>query len=448
MGSISTIVNVQISRQTSVPTRTGFGTGAFVSADATFAERVKTYSSFAEVSDDTTAGADSTAASLSYFGQQLSPTKISIIRQAQNVNQVDQAVFDAPFVTGNSISVNVDAGTPVVVPFNTDNDTTLADVAAAIQSFTEVTTAVDTPTDTIDVTYSDFLSHALTLDVTLGASQPTATITIVTAASVEETFTEALNAAVDYNNDWYGLGIYSREVGDIEEVSDWIQGQGNNNPKLYFAQSEQDSILTVVDTDIASVLQAKANFRTSVWYHAINSEYLEMGLMGGQLPTDPGSITWAYKQASTITVDSMTDSEKQNAHNKAANTYTEVASVNITEEGKVSDSPFEWIDVIRGVDWLQTNLSADLYELLLQNPKLPYDTGGINQVKAVTLNRLKLAQDQGVLSTDVQPIVTVPDISDVSASDKANRVLNDVKFTGVLAGAIQKINVQGTVTLI
>jgi len=52
------------------------------------------------------------------------------------------------------------------------------------------------------------------------------------------------------------------------------------------------------------------------------------------------------------------------------------------------------------------------------------------------------------LTLDEPATVTVPDIADVSAGDKGTRTLNDVTFTGILAGAIQKINVQGTVTLV
>ena len=228
-----------------------------------------------------------------------------------------------------------------------------------------------------------------------------------------------------------------------------MQGQGANNPKLYFAQSDNPDIIDPTqDGDLASDLQNRTNFRTSLWWHALDSEYLEMGLMGGQLPTDAGSITWAYKQVSGVTVDKLTDSQKNAAHGKAANTYDTVASVNITEEGKVSDSPFEWIDVIRGVDWIQANMAADLFELLTTNAKIPYDSSGIALVKSIVSNRLRLAQEQGILSTDSNPIVTAPDIADISASDKANRVLNDVEFSAVLAGAIQKINVQGVVSLL
>jgi hypothetical protein len=174
-----------------------------------------------------------------------------------------------------------------------------------------------------------------------------------------------------------------------------------------------------------------------------------MGILGSQLPTLPGSITWAYKSVSLVTVDNLTDGQKNAAHAKNANTYDLVASVNITEEGKVCDGGNgEWIDVIRGVDWIQVNMTADIYSLLVNLPKIPYSTAGIAQIEAAMIQVLSVAQTQGILSLDQTPIVSVPAIADVPAVDKATRTLNGATFSAVLAGAIQKINVNGVVTLV
>lgn len=450
MGSLQNIINVQITRQTTVPTRIGFGTGAFLSSDATFLPRSKSYSSLQEVTDDALAGSQALAAAGAYFGQQIAPTKLTVIKQSlSDVNQVTELVFDADLITGNSTLPAVDGVDLSAVVFNTDNATTLDDIATEIQSDAAVTTAVSDGVDTITITFADLASHTVSAVVTGGASQAVATATITTYPQTTATISEALADAVDYDNDWYGLGIYSRTDADILETAAWVQGQGTSNPKLYFAQSDDTDILDVgVTDDIASDLQAAAYFRTSVWYHALDAEYLEMALMGGQLPTDPGSITWAYKTLSGITFDDLNDSAINAADGKAANTYTQVAGVNITQQGKVSDSPFEWIDVIRGVDWMTVNIAADLFQVLLNAPKLPYDSNGLGVVKSTILNRLFIAQSQGILTTDSDPIVTVPAITSISAADKGNRVLNDVTFQGVLAGAIQKINVAGTVSLV
>ena len=447
MGSLNNIVNVSITRQTSVPSRAGFGTGAFVSEDATFTTATKSYASYTEMSEDATVGADSLAFGAVYFGQQVAPTKLTVIKEGTGASQVGELVFDAALVDSNEIEIKIDgaeiAGSPVT--YATPNADTLTAIAAAIQAEAGVTTAVSDGTDTITITFADEFAHTVEATVTLGASQAGAEYADTTPAATS--IVACLVAAVNENNDWYAICIHSRTAGEILAVASWVQAQGSANPKLFFAQSSDAAILTADTTDAASVLQAKASFRTSIWYHADDAEYLDGGVIGGQLPSDAGSITWAYKTVSNVTVGTLTSGEKAYCHSKACNTYDTVASINITEEGKVSDSPFEWIDVIRGVDWLQTNLQADVYTVKVNNPKVPYTTEGLALIGATVSNRLATAQARGILSTDTKPVVVIPKIEDVPLEDKGNRVLNGVTFTGVLAGAIQKINIAGTVTL-
>jgi hypothetical protein len=449
MSSLQNIINVSISRQTQVPTRAGFGTGAFISNNATFQGQTKVYASITEVTADAQAGADTASAAAVYFGQKVAPTKLTVIKHpTANQAQISTLVFSADLITANTTVVTID-GTPLSgVPFNTDNATTLTDIATAIQGDAAVTTAVSDGTNTITVTFADFVDHTISAVVSGGASQATVTSAVTTGAAAIQTLTAALTAAVISDNDWYGLGMYSRVDADITEVSAWVQSLTNTNPKLFFGQSDDANILdATLTSDIAYTLQQLARFRTSVWYHSDDAEWLDMGVMGGNLPSDPGSITWAYKTVSSVTPDDLTDTQKNAASGKAANTYSTVSSINITEEGKVADSPFEWIDVIRGADWITANMAADLFTLLVNLPKLPYDSNGLGMVKSTMLTVLSTAQGMGILSIDTQPSVFVPARADISAADLSARTLNNVTFTGTLAGAIQKINIQGTVTL-
>lgn len=87
-------------------------------------------------------------------------------------------VFSAPLVTGNLIDMDV-VGSPITqVPFNTDNLTTLGDIAAAIQAKTQVLSATVQGTDTILVKNQPgvdvYITNAL---VTGGASQATIAVT-------------------------------------------------------------------------------------------------------------------------------------------------------------------------------------------------------------------------------------------------------------------------------
>lgn len=103
----------------------------------------------------------------------------------QKKPQIHTLVFDAPLVTGNLIDGDINA-TPInQVPFNTDNATTLSDLAAEIQSDANIETAVSNGTDTITITSVTDVSVTLAnFIVTGGASQAGTTVTETQALQI------------------------------------------------------------------------------------------------------------------------------------------------------------------------------------------------------------------------------------------------------------------------
>ena len=448
MGSLASIVNVQISRQTSVPTRAGFGTGAFLADDTTLTNLTKTYTSLADMTGDSELTAsEALVAGAAYFGQQLAAPKFTVLREVSTVAQVSTLTFSGDLLAAHATVVTLDGGDLSSVPFDTDNADTLAAIAVVIAAETQITSAVVNGAEDGIIVTAAVVDTAFSISAVVTGDPEVTVLSLISVYAGG--ISGSLSNASSENNDWYGLAIHSRLVADIEEASDWVQGQGTSNPKLFFAQNASADILNpALSTDICSVLTAKSAFRTAVMYHADDAEYADVAWMGGQLPNDPGSITWAYKSLSLVTVDTFAAGEKAAAHAKNCNTYDTVASVNITEEGKVCDGGSgEFIDTIRGVDWIQVNAQADLYTILVQNPKVPYTTVGISLFKITLTATLSRAQLMGILTSDSDPVITAPLIGDVPAIDKSTRTLNDLDFTGILAGAIQKINVKGTVTL-
>lgn len=93
--------------------------------------------------------------------------------------QVQTIVFSANIITGNSIAASVNGNNLSATAFDTDNATTLTDLATKIAAQPGVASAVSDGTHTITVTTST--NGALTVIpnpvVTGGASQATATVT-------------------------------------------------------------------------------------------------------------------------------------------------------------------------------------------------------------------------------------------------------------------------------
>lgn len=113
----------------------------------------------------------------------------------------------------------------------------------------------------------------------------------------------------------------------------------------------------------------------------------------------------------------------------------------------------EWIDVIRFRDWLKNDMQYRLFNLLYTHPKIPYTDEGIALVQNQMVASLTQGQRQGGIAPDefdedgkLIPgfTVTVPLAANLTAADRASRVLGGCKFHARLAGAIHVVNVYGT----
>lgn len=453
---------------------------------------------------DITITRDTKPASRSSFGIPL------VIGDSGKLNDKDVVTldFDASLVSLNQIDgrINGTAITPVV--FTTDNDTTMGLLATEIASHPDVDTAV--ASDFGAVGYDNRITvTALNVDtvlsltdwlVTLGASQPTITVTrtafqrtksYTSLDAVAEDFAttdpeyiaasaffnnspntgllkigrvdsgedwdDALDAIIVQDNVWYGLAMTERTSVDVQAVAAWVEDQGLNesNPKLFFAASNDTNILdSAATSDIAYIFSAAEYDRSVVLYHQdAATTYPEMAWIAGGFALDPGTGTWKFKELDNFDASVITNGERSAAKGKYANTYETYGDSDITAEGQVSSS--EFIDVIRGVDWLESTMASNIYAILLANPKIPYTNGGIAAVEAEVRSALDDGITVGLLRASPndyngQPYeINTKDVSEISAADRSNRLLpgDAITFQAKLAGAIHKVEVNGTVAV-
>ena len=444
--SLDSIVKVTISKQTSVPTRAGFGEGAFVAEGAKFQPFIKAYGDIDEVNADVTAGflnATAQTAAQRYFGQDNAPPKLYIIKKGASLVHIQTLTFSGEFVAGNSISIVVNGGAPIVTAFITDSDTTLAAVATALAAHAAIDTAVANPaTNSILITglVVNTLVTLTAIAVTGGASQPTGASVTSQYPDITKTYVESLVRAQLVNDDFYAVTIQSKANADQEAVADAVQPL----TKLFFGSSSDANLLNPANsTDIASELKAKSYDRSIILYSADAANHPELGWIGGQLPKDPGSITWAFKQIKGAIVDTLNTTEKNAVAGKNGNTYTTVAGLNVTEEGKTTEG--EFIDVMHGIDFITARMKEGVFALLANAPKVPFTDPGIALIENVVRSVLQLAVGFSIITETFT--VTVPTAASVAFADKANRLLPNVKFNATLAGAIHKTEIQGVLTL-
>ena len=254
----------------------------------------------------------------------------------------------------------------------------------------------------------------------------------------------------DADDDWYGVVCTDRSDDTVLAMAAWAEGQ----TKLYGVGLSGDNIKNPESKeDIASKLMAKNYMRSPWWYHADANEFVEVANMARCFSVNPGGETWANKQLNGVTTDDLTQAEINAITAKNGNCFVAVRNISVTQNGKVAGG--EWIDVIRFRDWLKEEMQTDLFSMLINRDKLPFTDQGIALVESTMNKVLALGQKRGGIAPteydedgneNLGYTISVPLASSISANNKAQRVLQDCKFTARLAGAIHAIEIYGNLT--
>ncbi len=316
---------------------------------------------------------------------------------------------------------------------------------------------------------------AAALDAQIGAitdlsSTPTAGVMAVSADNpnemfrvngIEETILDFADTTIDsnlvaelstitsQNGDWYGLILADpNSSARVQLLAALIETQ----ERIFGATTHDTAVGDAVSTtDVMFLLNAAQYFRTYSIYSGNQGAYAGATWMGGRFPIDPGAATWAFKPLPGVIVDNLEESFSSAIETKKGNTYTTVAGAAITFEGTMASG--EFIDVIRGRDWLTVRLQERIFSLLINAAKVPFTNPGIDQVGSEVSAQMEEGIAAGYLSGDVPEgqdkafIVTTPDVSQVSSADKLARLLPDVFFEATLAGAIHAVQVNGVIKI-
>lgn len=256
-----------------------------------------------------------------------------------------------------------------------------------------------------------------------------------------DSWADAIADVVSVDDDWYALGIDSRDAADIEAVSDNIEGR----TKLFIGVSADADILDPQDdTDIASTLLGKNSSRTGIMYHAeAADEWPEAAWFGRMLPDDPGTVNWAWKTLATITTGSFTSGQIAALREKRCNYYDLVAGNSITYGGYTSE-PGIFLDIVRGIDWLQQRMQEDYVALQGSVDRIPYVGGGEIIESEVVRRRLEIAVDRGVIAEGYE--VSVPRWQAQDPTDRAARHFPGITFSATYTGAVNSVEIRGTVS--
>ena len=439
---IEDIVNVRISRDTTAVQRAAFGTLLFLGQTPVVAARYQTYSGTKGMLE---AGYKTTdpeyIAALAYFSQEISPDRILIGRQLPTT-----VVFTAAEKTGGGYDqkYSVKIGDTV---FTYDN--AIVNPSTATSAANGLKGLIDAGSEDITATVSgESLVLAPDTDPLFTATNPVTTLspgTMTVTYTSSEDLSAALAAIAELTSAWYGVATYSVTPADIVDVAIWTEA----NKRLYGYSTSQAAVLVDVDPadkDIMSQLADLNYVRTwGLFDEDAGVSYPEAAWFGVMLAIDPGAATWAFKTLVGQDADYLTTSQSEQVLTKNGNVYQEIGGVSITREGTVASG--EYIDIIRGVDWLESRMEETIYAALVNSPKIPYTTSGIETIASLVSGQLQDGIEQGVIADTPPFVVNVPEIAAIPTADKLARELNGITFTATLAGAIQKVVINGSVTV-
>lgn len=238
-------------------------------------------------------------------------------------------------------------------------------------------------------------------------------------------------------NKFYGItAILPKEKQQILLKAFAEYAAGNECLVVTEAFGEADAVKTMVtdlNSDRVAIFATKAEDKNTG---------LGAAVCGMGFPQAEGSITWANKVITDVPLSKYSASDEASLQEANINYLTEEMGFNITQFGRTLSGSN--IDITRSKDWLKNRIAESLTSALVNSKKIPFTTKGL----ATISNALSEVGSQAIAQDMlVSYEIVIPNADEIPTTDKANRVLRNVKFIGTLSGAIETIEMELQVKL-
>lgn len=438
--SLDDLLNISVSANTASPSKAGYGRIliACQKVPVTFTQRTKLYSKPADlISDGFSVSDPAYLAASAIAAQNPKPVDFKIGKRVHQPTQTLQLTCTSA-IAGDIYSFTLNA-TPISYTVPSSGSPTTTTVATAIAALCAAVSGASGSTSSTSHVSIPAVPPALN---NVKAWTPNLQFADLTAdAGGASGIVDDLTAIANFDNDWYGLVLDSMSSSEVEAAAPWVEG----NKKFFVPSTSDYAAKQTGGTDVLTQLKAGTYQRTSCWFkqdQVLN--YFGAGLMAKQFAAaQPGSDSYAYKTVAGQVADVLSPAERSALVGKNGNIYETLNNVSITEGGMMAGG--QWMDVVRGLDWMQTEMQFRIYTALLNNPKIPYTDLGVDSILSIINAVLKAAVTVGLLVAG-STSSTAPLVADIDPATKQSRQLTGVTFTGELQGAIQGLVVNGTVT--
>lgn len=434
MTDLTQIIDVQISRETTSVARASFSVPMVMTAHTAFPERAREYTSTLSVADDFDTDSNTYKMAQLAFSQELKPTKIVVGRiQVPSITAIP--------VVQNSTLYSFTVGTTenaYTISFTSDADATDAEIVAGLEaSFASA-----------GVVGVDFTSGTtqFTIDPTVVGDDwyfvdNTDNLT-VTQSVATESIADSITAIQNVNDTWYGLVCEDHSTSTVLAIAADIEAK----KKIYVASTQDADVKGISVIDLASQLKDLGYNRTAlIFTDDADTEFPEAAWVGGQLPEQPGSNTWAYKELTGVSVAKLSSTESANLDNKNVSSFETIGGNRATTGGKLASG--EYIDIIITSDWLESRMRENVWFRLVNTKKLPFTAAGVAIIEAEIRRVLAEGIANGAIAESPAPTVTVPNVLNIDINLRAGRRLENVTFEARLAGAIHFTVIRGTLTV-
>lgn len=451
-----------------------FGVLGFVTSESGIlpVQRGKKYSSLTEVGEDFNSSTQVYLAATAFYAQTPRPkyfTAISVYEADQSAmvlggghattaelvtitsGILDVVIDGAPF----SIAVDFTGITNEADVVNLINIELVAGAVPAVISYTGTSYLLTNSTSGVAST-TEYVTGDLA--VFLGLEQHQATLSQGFAG---ETPVAALLDAKDKTIEFTAVVTHKKYRDSIalvtgfntEDIADWCEA---NRVIFMNTTNNLSSLDSAVATDIGSILKLKGLRYTLTNFSKNINQYVSASVFARAATVNfegtNTTITLNLKQAPTITAEELNTSELAALRDKRINVVVVIGrdAIGYTESRMANGS---WLDTVHGLMWLENRIEVDLFNLLYTtNTKIPYTTLGLNMTEAQLERSLQAAVRNGLAAPGFLPdgtylpegyLITKIPLSQVSASDKTNRIYRGLGFKLVGAGALHTVLVTG-----
>lgn len=448
MSAIDRIVTVVISLSASTTPRKGFGTPTLAAYHTLFnpGEYVREYTNLAAaVADGVVASTPIWRALNTMFSQSPRPQKVKLAKRDTAPSQSIKVTPVFTDATGHegfvySFTFTEPDGTQQTATYEVASSDTVELICdglkTAIDALSMAVTVTDNATD-IDIDADNAGELFDIVDNNFKLGEGNCKIKDLTA---DPGLAADLAAIYAYDDDWYRLALDSNSEAESLVAMTWAEA----NLVQFFTDSYDSEVYdSAVTNDHFSDAKTAARKRSAGIFGGSVLSYAGAGLAGRMSPFDPGEFNPYLKTISGVNAVKLNSTRQTNIRNKYGNVYVLMGGQNGLQDAQAFDGQF--IDIQPLLDYLYINIQAAVLDVIRGPAVFPYTDESVSAVKGAILGELKRKEGKGLVADS--STVTAPLVADVSASNKANRILPDVEFNTIAAGAIHKVQINGLVTV-